>query len=253
MAAQLRARNGFGGVGQSGAGSGWRRYPCRCPTRPRSAPERLRLAYCRVAGAGAASAGCRRSARGLVFNFAGRRLSACCRIAQQWPGSQGLPTNSTAPSVRAWRALSSSFCPERTMIFMSGDKASRSPISANPSSGRCGKGGRPRVNQCRLRRLAQLRSRPGVRAGVAGDDIEIAARRRKPSASLISGSSSTMSSKGFSARSKGVTYSDEISRNYSLGPFLGMARVILIKSPSFLGKHFVRRHSGRYPGPALQL
>ena len=59
-------------------------------------------------------------------------------------GSHGFATKSTAPKVRAWRALLSSLWPERTMIFMSGDSASRSPIRANPSSGRCGRGGRPR-------------------------------------------------------------------------------------------------------------
>jgi len=75
---------------------------------------------------------------------AARNCSACSRMRLRFSGSHGLATNSAAPSARACRAFAASFCPESTRIFTAGECASRSPISANPSSGRCGTGGSPR-------------------------------------------------------------------------------------------------------------
>ena len=84
-----------------------RRCPCRCRIRPRSAPGRASRRTARSGGAASASAGCRRSGppRRLAESSAAANCSAWRSRVSRWPGSHGLATNSTAPSVRAWRAL----------------------------------------------------------------------------------------------------------------------------------------------------
>ena len=157
MAAQLRARNGRS-----------RRRVRRCrqalatilaaADSPSMRTGSWNRRTGRSAGAGAGSAGCRRSGRGPRRGRplpAGRKTRAWRRSLSRSPGSQGLPTKSMAPG----RGRGGRFprrSGRRTTIFRAGAKARRSPIRAKPSSGRWGRGRPRQVDDGGFRRLFEL-------------------------------------------------------------------------------------------------
>jgi len=110
------------------------------------------------------------------------RLSTCCRS----PGLHGLATKSTAPSVRACRALPSSLCPERTTILISGaifyDPDFRGNLEQIRDQrktlvGTMWQRRQSEVDQCQLGRPAQLPQQlHAMRARVAAQHFKVRAQ-----------------------------------------------------------------------------
>lgn len=134
------------------------------------------------------------------FASSARNDSARSNTDFSSPGLQGFATKSVAPRVRAWRALLSSLWPESTTILISGDILISSEISAKPSSGRCGNGGRPRSTSASSGAWRSCRSKPAQCCRewlVTTSKLGLSDKLR---VSEISGSSSTISRSGFSCR-----------------------------------------------------